>query len=176
MAEEIIDAVRSEVLERSGEKKLSEEAIDAIAIGAVKFVILRAEAGKNINFDPDTSLSFEGDSGPYLQYTYARIQSLLAKASEGNITPEVSLEKEISLVDRKLLHFGEIVEKAQQNHAPHHIVSYLLELAREFNSWYANTPILTGEDPAHSLAKAKAVGQVIKNGLHLLGIDAPEKM
>lgn len=177
LAEEMIQVVRDEVLERAADRDLPDETIDAIAIGAIKFVILKAEAGKNINFDPDTSLSFEGDSGPYLQYTYARIQSLLEKGSEAGITPAIDeAATEVSLADRKLLHFAEIVERAQREYAPHHIVGYLLELARECNSWYASAPILTGPQPAHDLARAQAIGQVIKNGLRLLAIDAPIKM
>ena len=177
LAEDIINAVRDEVAERATGRELSDETIDAIAIGAIKFVILKAEAGKNINFDPDTSLSFEGDSGPYLQYTFARIQSLLAKGKEAGITPGVDAgSPEASLVDRKLMHFAEVVERAQRDYAPHHVAGYLLELAREFNSWYASTPIIGGEQPEHDLARAQAVGQVIKNGLHLLGIDSPVKM
>lgn len=177
LAEEIIDAVRSEVVDRSAERSLPDETIDAIAIGAIKFVILRAEAGKNINFDPDTSLSFEGDTGPYLQYTYARLQSLVEKGQAAGIVPELDkAQAAVSLVDRKTIHFSEVVERAQREYAPHHIAGYLLELARECNSWYAHAPILSGNTPAHDLARAQAIGQVIKNGLYLLGIDSPSKM
>src|SRR5690606_8110556 len=85
LVSDIINTVNEEVIEKSGDRKLSPEQTDMISIAAIKYAVLRTQAGKNINFDPDTSLSFEGDSGPYLQYTYARIQSILNKGMGMNI-------------------------------------------------------------------------------------------
>jgi arginyl-tRNA synthetase len=90
----MIDTVSEEVTERAKDRELDQATKDAISIGAIKFAILRAKPGMNINFDPETSLSFEGDSGPYLQYTHARIQTLLDKGLEQNIPAEIQTGNE----------------------------------------------------------------------------------
>jgi arginyl-tRNA synthetase len=152
---------------------------DAIAIGALKFTILRAMAGKNINFDPETSLSFEGDSGPYLQYTNARINSILEKAKATGLEPRADKKGGgVIDVEKYLYRFPEVVELSISEWAPHYIATYLLELARAFNSWYGNTKLVDpeNENASYNLAVAKATGLTIKNGLYLLGINAPEKM
>ncbi len=186
LATDIIDTVAEEVREHSAERGLSEEMVDAVAIAAIKFSILKSKPGQNINFDPETSLSFEGDSGPYLQYTYARINSLLEKAREAGIS-ELKEKQVLSLgevergttdVERLLVRFEEAVEESIRFLAPHHVAVYLLDLARAFNSWYGNTKIIDADNvnAPYNVALAKAVGQTIKNGLHLLGIKAPERM
>lgn len=149
-----------------------------VAVAGIKFSVLRQAAGKNIVFDPEQSLSFEGDSGPYLQYTYARTQSLLQKGAEANVTPvlgDIASPEELA---RTLYRFPEVVTEAQQQNAPHHVANYLIEIARAFNSWYGNTQILDddAEQSAHRLAIVDAVGTTIKNGLNVLGIEAPDKM
>jgi arginyl-tRNA synthetase len=175
-AEEVLGAVQDEVQERSPD--LSVEAREAIAVGALKFVILRSMAGKNINFDPDTSLSFEGDSGPYLQYTAVRAGSLLSKAQSMGITPKIISGENVTSVERLIARFPDIVERSITEWAPHHIVSYLLELAQAFNSWYGNTKIIDESDSqtSHRLAITQALMQTITNGLWLLGISVPKKM
>jgi len=175
LAETLLDTVSEEVKIKSAD--LPENSIDSIAIAALKFSILRAMAGKDINFDPETSLSFEGDSGPYLQYSTVRAQSVLQKADRKNseVLPEgwetIDLEK-------ILIHFPEVVEHAIQDWSPHFIVTYLLELAQAFNSWYGNTKIIDDADSTSSykLALTKAFAQTMTNGLYLLGITVPEKM
>lgn len=174
IAEELVAAVGDEVRERSPES--TPETMDAIAIAAIKFSILRAAAGKNINFDPEVSLSFEGDSGPYLQYATVRAQTVLAKAEK---FPNAALPEgwQTTLVEKTLLHFPYIVERAITTWSPHHVVSYLLELSQAFNSWYGNTKII--DDTAESeykLAITKAFAVTMRNGLKLLGITVPEKM
>lgn len=165
---------------------------EMIGIAALKFSILRAAAGKDINFDPASSLSFEGDSGPYLQYSAVRAQSVLQKAEaidhspqvrpvEGDITPDVGhmgKDWQTTMLEKVLIHFPEVVERAISDWAPHHIVGYLLDLAQSFNSWYATTKILDDSDPAsnYKLALTQAFAQTMTNGLHLLGIKVPEKM
>ncbi len=179
LATDILDTVSEEVRERSAERALSQEMIDAVAIAAIKFSILKSKPGQNINFDPETSLSFEGDSGPYLQYTHARINSLLEKAREAGITESgEKRELAVSDVERLLTRFPEVVEESINFLAPHHVAIYLLELARAFNSWYGNTKIIDVENvnASYNIALAKAVGQTIHNGLWLLGIKAPERM
>jgi arginyl-tRNA synthetase len=176
-AAELLASVHAEVDEKNPEA--SEELKDQIAIAALKFTILKSQAGKNIDFDPETSLSFEGDSGPYIQYTIARSNSVLEKASEAGI--KESFEKtsqDIYEVERLLYKFGEVVETAAKNWEPHHVANYGLQLARAFNSFYGNTKLVDTENPdvGYNLSLVKATSQVLKNVLHLLGIESPEKM
>lgn len=177
IAETLLDTVGDEVKERAvqNEKELSDDTIDAVAIAALKFSILRAAAGKDINFDPETSLSFEGDSGPYLQYSTVRANAVLSKADivPSSLMPETW---EPTHLEKLLIHFPEVVEHAIEEWSPHFIVTYLLELAQTFNSWYGNTKILGAEHSAYRLALTKAFAQTMSNGLHLLGITVPEKM
>lgn len=176
---DILESVLEEVNERSKDREIDQKTQNEIAIGAIKFAILRAKPGMNINFDPETSLSFEGDSGPYLQYTHARIQTLLEKGLEQKITPIVSFGGELSEIEKLLYRFPEIVESAVSEYAPNYIVTYLLEIARSFNSFYGANKIIDSENleiSAHRLAIAHATQIVIKNGLRLLGIEAPMKM
>ena len=177
---DILDAVNEEVYTRAGERELSQQQADMISIAAVKYAVLRTQAGKNINFDPDTSLSFEGDSGPYLQYTYARSQSMLQKAETENISLSHTQPQEWVMTDieRYLYRFPSIVEMAFTELAPHMVVTYITELAQLFNSWYGNTKIVDVNDETspYKLAITDAVAQVIKNGLWILGIEAPKEM
>ena len=141
LVSDILDAINEEVYDRAGGRELSEDQADVISIAAVKYAVLRTQAGKNINFDPDTSLSFEGDSGPYLQYTYARSQSMLHKAQEQGITIDIHRPNDWQTIDleRYLYRYPIVVEQALNDLAPHTIVTYITELAQLFNSWYGNT-------------------------------------
>jgi arginyl-tRNA synthetase len=177
---DILDVVNNEVYERSGERKLSQDQADMISIAAVKYTILRTQAGKNINFDPETSLSFEGDSGPYLQYTYARSQSMLRKAADLEIIVDTNRPEdwETTDIERYLYRYPIMVEQAFKDLAPHMVVTYITKLAQLFNSWYAQGKIVdvNDETSGYKLALTDAVSQTIKNGLWILGIDAPEEM
>ncbi|HTH93399.1 MAG TPA: arginine--tRNA ligase [Candidatus Paceibacterota bacterium] len=180
LAETVIDTVSEEVKEKAlrDAQGLRPIDIDAIAIAALKFSILRAAAGKDINFDPETSLSFEGDSGPYLQYSTVRANSILTKSSFSLNTEYLTIKEwQTTEVEKLLIHFPEVVERAIQEWSPHFIVTYLLELAQAFNSWYGNTKIIddSAESP-YKLALTKAFAQTMTNGLTLLGISVPEKM
>lgn len=176
LASAIVDTLAEDVKERA---QLSPEDIHAIAVGAIKFSILRVAEGKNMNFDPETSLSFEGDSGPYLQYTAVRARSVVRKAKEEGIVPSTQkMGEEILSLEKHLLRFPEIVSRSIFEWAPHHLASYLLTLAQEYNSWYGNTKIINPEDAVSSyrVALSSLVGNVIERGLWLLGIAVPEKM
>lgn len=178
LALDILDTVKEEVLEKMSEK--DEVTAEKIAIAAIKFTILKAEAGKNINFDPAASLSFEGDSGPYVQYTVARCNSLLEKAKlEGFVkkdTPENSWVP--TELEKTLYKFSEVVETSVANWAPHTVATYLLNLSRAFNSWYGNTKVLDkeNENAGFYLALVEKTAITLKNGLYLLGIESPERM
>ncbi len=183
---DILETVLAEVSERTKDRDTvdTRENPEAIAVGALKFAILRAQAGKNIDFDPETSLSFEGDSGPYLQYTGVRANSVLEKAGFGGKRPDLKevprsgLEEPISDVEKILARFPEVVENSITNWAPHYVTTYLCELAQSFNSWYAHTQIIDEANPNmnYNLAITKSVAQVMQNGLYLLGITLPERM
>jgi arginyl-tRNA synthetase len=179
-AEDMINAVREEVIERlRDEQKSDDQLATNIAIGAIKFAILRVRAGQNINFDPDTSLSFEGDSGPYLMYTHARIRSVIEKANAAGISLSNSIPEnwQVTDVEKQLIHFAAIIERAQAEYAPHHIVVYLLQLAQAYNSWYGNTKMIDTDNAAgYRIYLSQKVADAIKRGLYLLGITAPDRM
>ncbi len=156
-----------------------EEIAEQVAIGAIKYSILRQAAGKDIIFDFEQSLSFEGDSGPYLQYTYARTRSLLAKAREQSKgSPwNLGMPEEIRPLHKQILRFPEIVLRAQVEREPHYVATYLIEIAREFNAFYANTIVLDGApDEPYKLALVKMVSNILARGLWLLGIPTHPRM
>jgi arginyl-tRNA synthetase len=160
---------------------LTEEARgrEDVAIGGVKYTVLRSTAGKDIIFDPEKSLSLEGDSGPYLQYSLVRARSLLHKAEDarevatrsgGDETPDLEL-------GRIILHFPEVVYRAAGELEPHHLVTYLTELSSAFNSWYAaQRMIVDGEILGVHKNLVRAVENTLAKGLMVLGIPAPEQM
>ncbi|MEK7538532.1 MAG: arginine--tRNA ligase [Patescibacteria group bacterium] len=179
-AEGLIEEVKTRVQEKFKEGMFSpdekEKVAEQVAIGAIKYSILRQASGKDIIFDMEQSLSFEGDSGPYLQYTHARTCSLLAKA-EGKTIDAMKFEGEIGTLHKYLLQFPEVVFRASEEREPHHVTTYLVELARAFNAYYANTPVLDGSpNEPYKLALVQAVSQTLKKGLELLGIPTPERM
>lgn len=181
--ESLIADTEELVAKRLAERNLSEDTKQAIkttvAVAALKFMILRTATGGDIVYDAEKSVSFEGDSGPYLQYAYTRAQSVLRKASLEGIEPNVQTPKEIGPVERLLYQFPELVKDAHVNRAPHTIVTYLTELAGAFNSFYAQGKIIDSDNKevsAYKLALTKAFAITMKNGLWLLGIEAPEEM
>ena len=135
--------------------------------------------GGDIIYDFDKSISFEGDSGPYLQYSYARAKSVLEKAKgEGIKASAKKVVTETSELERLLYRFPEIVERAGKEYSPHYIASYLIELAGSFNSFYAKHKIVDKEDETspYKVALTTAFSATMKNGLNLLGIQVPERM
>jgi arginyl-tRNA synthetase len=179
LAVDLLNTVAEEVTERAPE--MAGIKADQVAISAIKFSILRAKAGSNINFDPETSLSFEGDSGPYLQYTAVRAGSLLQKASGLNLLPNANIISDSYVttdVEKYLNMFDEVVMQSVNEWAPHYIATYLLELAHSFNTWYAGTKIVDAENlnAPQQLAIVLAVQKTLIQGLQILGIQTPEKM
>ena len=183
LALDVIAVVEEEVRERAGEKiaHLNEEEKKKlereIALSALRIAVLRSKPGININFDPDSSLSFEGDSGPYLLYTHARCASLLEKGKARGYEPAF---KDIPVTDleREIAHYALILAETVNNLTPQKMVTYLFEIAQLFNGFYANTQILTDnkENSEHHLAIVRRLKAVLKDGLWVLGISAPEKM
>jgi arginyl-tRNA synthetase len=177
LVEDMLAAVIEEVKIKSPET--DEKTAMQISIAAIKFAILRTQAGKDINFDPDTSLSFEGDSGPYLQYTAVRAGALLEKGKSLDIVP--SLENPVvgtEILERLIARLPEVVSRAQIEWAPHYIVTYLLELAQAFNSWYGQGKIIDEDvsNTAYRLSVVLAARQSLTNGLWVLGIEVPDRM
>lgn len=181
-AEEVLNTIKEVAKEKFTERSVGMDTdafADMVAIAALKFSILKVAPGKPVNFDPEEALSFEGDSGPYIQYTYVRTQALLEKGSAVNIFPQVAEKYVESDLERILYRFEEVALLSAQEYAPHHIAHYLLEVAQAFNSWYAQEKVIDENDKklsAHRLAIASVVGTVLKNGLNLLGIETPERM
>lgn len=155
------------------------ELAQTIAIGAIKYVTLHGNIKQDSVFDKERALSFEGDSGPYLQYTHARIGSVMEKASSLGITAATAVAPTTPYeVERLLGYFPETIEMALAERAPHKVVTYLTELAGAFNSFYANETIADPSDEyaPYKVAICTAVRTTLKNGLWVLGISAPERM
>ena len=179
--ESLIEEVRTEALKRAKESRTDDidTLSEQIAVAALKYQILRQKVGSDMVFDKERALSFEGDSGPYLQYTYARIQSVLEKAKDVGVAPSFQNVPETPYeLERLLYRYPEVVEEATIGREPHKVTTYLTELAGTFNTFYAQEKIADSSDEyaPYKGALAKAVGVTLKNGLWVLGIEAPEKM
>jgi arginyl-tRNA synthetase len=154
------------------------EAIGAVSVAAIKYSILRQVTSSDIIYDFDKSISFEGDSGPYILYTAVRSQSVLEKAKKEGVKPRIERKEVVGPLERMLVRFPEVVARSAGEKAPHHIATYLIELSSAFNSWYANVPIV-GKDDAQSpykVALTQAVRTALVNGAKLLGMKVPERM
>ena len=152
---------------------------EAVGVAAIKYSILRSKSGGDIIYDVEESVSVEGDSGPYLQYSQVRANSVLDKAKAENILPDfVNAPEEVTNLEKLLYRFPEVLHRSATTYEPHHIATYLIELARAFNGFYANSVIVDKTDPTSSykIALTFAFSFVMKKGLHLLGISAPTKM
>lgn len=173
LAEDLIEKVKEIILEKKPGTVFA--VAEQIAQAALKYAFLKSSSGKNVIFDFEQSVSIEGDSGPYLQYSYARAKSVLEKAGDKNKAPESAPESAPDF-ERLLVRFPAIVERAAKEYEPHYVTTYLTELAGAFNSWYAREKIIGSENECYKLALVRAFAQAMKNGLWLLGIEAPEKM
>ncbi|MFA6095733.1 MAG: arginine--tRNA ligase, partial [Candidatus Paceibacterota bacterium] len=181
--ESLISDVKNLVMEKLEGRDMKEgekaEVAEIVAVAAIKYSILKQVTSSDIIYDFDKSISFEGDSGPYLLYAAVRAGSILAKAKKEGIKPKTApVPEEVSILEKMLYRFPEVVSRAASERAPHHIATYLIELSSAFNGWYANTQIVSKTDQASSykVAVTAAVRTVITNGLSLLGIRVPEKM
>ena len=192
-ADDLIAAMVADAKQTSEElgkfKDMSEEERNEIArivgLGALKYFILKVDARKNMLFNPEESIDFNGNTGPFIQYTYARIRSILRKAQAEGISIPTTLadtmplnEKEIELI-QKLNEFGATVEQAGKDYSPSGIANYCYELTKAFNQFYHDYSILgadTEEEKVVRLVLAQNVGKTLKNGMALLGIEVPERM
>ena len=167
-------------------KEEAKELFRIIGLGALKYFILKVDPKKNMMFDPRESIDFNGNTGPFIQYTYARIQSLLAKASSAGFLwedakislhlPLLPLEKETI---KRLYQFRETIVQAGEELSPAIIANYIFDLAKGFNQFYQELPVLKEEDPEKVVLRiciSKFTGSVIKKSMKLLGIEVPERM
>ncbi len=176
LLEETKEKARGKITNEEFSPEERESVAEAVAVGAIKYAILRQASGKDIIFDFEQSLSFEGDSGPYLQYTLARTRSLLVKAA-GRPQDPTTHSGLVPSLHKHLLRFPEVVLRAEQERAPHMVATYLVELAREFNAFYGNTVVLNGSaDEPYKLALVALTSGVLARGLTLLGIPTPDRM
>ncbi len=166
------------VQEEVGKRTKDIQTRDRIAIAAIKYSILKQSSGKNITFDLSQALSFEGVSGPYLQYSYVRASSVLDKAKDMGIKPNIENAVDTAgLIEKLLYRFPKVVKRAGEEYEPHYLVTYLTELASAFSSYYAKERIADAdENSSYKVALTKAFQITMKNGLSLLGIQAPERM
>ena len=177
--QEAISRAKAQIEEKNPELENKEEVARAVGVGAVKFYDLKTDRRNGYDFDLEAMVSFEGETGPYVQYAYARIQSILRKA---NFTPSAdatySLNDPESWEIIKLLQdFSRVVKRAAENYDPSLIAKYAINLAQAFNKYYAHTRILDESPERDSrLALSYSTAVVLKEALRLLGVDAPEKM
>ena len=175
--QEVAAAAFEKMKESSGNAEM--EIATDIAIGAIKYATLRGSILQDTTFDKDRALSFEGDSGPYLQYTHARICSVLEKASVSGVDASTEIAPiETYPVQKLLIRFPSVIATALHERAPHKVATYLTELAGAFNSFYAVEKIADANDEyaPFKAAVTDAVRTTLKNGLWVLGIKAPERM
>ena len=173
-----MDVVLEKITERDFSELEKKEISEMVGVSALKYSILKSSLGSDIVYDFEKSISFEGDSGPYLQYTGVRANSILEKAKVFNQKNGNDIPVEITNLEKILYQFSEVIELSYQKLEPHHIATYLTLLASAFNTFYANTKILSDENKymVYHLELVKAFYQTMKNGLWLLGIGIPERM
>lgn len=177
--QEAISRAKAQIEEKNPELENKEEVAHAVGVGAVKFYDLKTDRRNGYDFDLEAMVSFEGETGPYVQYAYARIQSILRKA---NFTPSTNATYSLSdpeswEIIKLLQDFSRVVKRAAENYDPSLIAKYAINLAQAFNKYYAHTRILDESPERESrLALSYSTAVVLKEALRLLGVDAPEKM
>ena len=174
-----VELIGEKMKKRDWDESEKNKIAEVVGVAAIKYSILRSKAGSDIVYNMKESISVDGDSGPYLQYSYARANSVLEKAQRENILPDPhAFPSEIFEVEKLLYKFPETVSRSASLYEPHYVANYLIEVARAFNSFYGNTVIVDKKDKtsAYKVALTYAFTFVMKKGLHLLGIQSPAKM
>ena len=188
LMDEMVNTAKETSMQLGKLENCSKEEADKIAsiigLGALKYFILKVDPRKNMTFNPKESIDFNGNTGPFIQYTYARIQSVLRKAAEAGISEAYNAdavtpnEKEVSLIQR-LTDFPSLVEEAGRTYSPALIANYAYDLVKEYNQFYHDFSILREENAdvrAFRLNLSRTVGDIIKRAMWLLGIEVPERM
>lgn len=153
---------------------------EQIGLGALKYFMLKVDPKKRMLFDPEESIDFNGNTGPFIQYTYARIQSILRRYKQKAVFPDTIdlIDKEQEII-KLLLEFPAIIQQAAELYSPAFVANYVYELVKTYNTYYQNTPILVGDNEeqiAFRVALSDKVAQVIKTGMNLLGVSVPNRM
>jgi len=175
----VADAVKEKMKGRDIPEEMKGGVAESVAIGALKYQILKQSPEKNVIFDIEKALSFEGDSGPYLQYAVVRAGSVLEKAKrEGVVANTDKKPVEVGEVEKLLERFPDVLERATNEYAPQYVTTYLTAVASAFNAFYAQQKIVDSGDvfSPYNVALTEAVKIVLLNGLEVLGILVPEKM
>ena len=188
LMDEMVNTAKETSMQLGKLDNCTQEEADKIAsiigLGALKYFILKVDPRKNMTFNPKESIDFNGNTGPFIQYTYARIQSVLRKAAEAGISEAYNAdavtpnEKEVSLIQR-LTDFPSLVEEAGRTYSPALIANYAYDLVKEYNQFYHDFSILREENAdvrAFRLQLSRTVGNIIKRSMWLLGIEVPERM
>ena len=185
-AESLLNTIQEMVAEKIKNRDFDDiekrNVAEKVAVGAVKYSILKSSVGSDIVFDFDKSISFEGDSGPYLQYSYARAMSVLRKVGEDFKSDSDKAKVngfELGNLEKKLYRFEEVVKRSASELEPHFITSYITELAGDFNSFYGNNQIIdekNKEMTAYRISLTKAFANVLKRGMEILAIPVLERM
>lgn len=180
LIEDSRDVVFEKIADRGFDEQTQKEIGTVVGVAALKYSILKSSLGSDIIYDFEKSISFEGDSGPYLQYAAVRAQTLLEKAKDKNISaiPTDRQGLGATTLERMLYRFPLVVSRAREDYEPHHVATYLTELAATFNQFYNDGVILDTANPAatYKLALVEAFFYTVKNGLFLLGIKVPKRM
>jgi arginyl-tRNA synthetase len=190
-ADDLIEEMIHTASEKSQERGKTEGMDDAqlhqlnsmIGLAALKYFILKVDPKKKMLFNPEESIDMNGNTGPFIQYTHARIRSLVRKAQEqfsnySSVTTSLPGKEEISLL-KHLYYFPQVVAESGEKYDPSHIANYIYDLAKQFNQYYADVAIFKEENEsvkALRIQLAEATGNAIKNGMQLLGIQVPERM
>ncbi len=189
LIEEMIQTAKETSQELGKLDNISKEEAENIArivgLGALKYFILKVDARKNMTFNPKESIDFNGNTGPFIQYTYARIQSVLRKAAEAGIAIPAVLPENLELTEKEegliqmLADFKVVVKQAGEDYSPSVIANYCYDLVKEYNQFYHDFSILREENPdlkVFRLALSQNVGKIVRLGMGLLGIEVPERM
>jgi len=190
-AEVLIDDIKKLVIERIADRGFEaseiESLADMIAIAAIKYTILRQAIGSDVIFDSAKSISFEGDSGPYLQYSVVRANAVVEKAKEQGIkvnnqlsmiNDTIKIPDKVGLLEKLIVRFPDVVERASLEYAPQHVANYLINLAGAFNSFYAGNTIVDAKEPLspYRVVLTKKFIETMSKGLYILGIRIPKRM
>jgi arginyl-tRNA synthetase len=186
LMEEMVETARKTSLELGKLDDIpadeQEHLFEMLGMGALKYFILKVDPAKTMLFNPKESIDFNGNTGPFIQYTHARIKSVLRKAEaqglEAGIRNTALSEREVELVKR-MANFPETVREAGATHSPALVANYIYELSKEFNQYYHEAPILREPDEsikAQRLLLLQQIAGIIKTGMGILGIDVPERM
>ena len=189
LMEDVVKIAKEVCTEVGRLDECSSEEIDEIArivgLGALKYFILKVDARKNMTFNPKESIDFNGNTGPFIQYTYARIQSVLRKASEQGLEIPTTLDTSVKISEKaqqliqSITKFATVVQDAGKDYNPSGIANYVYELVKEYNQFYHDYSILKEEDESLKMLRlvlSLNVAKVIKTGFNLLGIEVPNRM